>query len=167
MTPHAVFAILAAFQGPAADWKLEGSFLGARVTAYYESLSMTSITTMTEAHLMTHYNVSSLVTRTWRESFVRFVEDKVKPTERRAESLRFVMNGEGKSKLLIDDRGVIEVRRAGSVLRGQLPLKELRVFMTSLFPTPDYQGLGVIDWGPDTPKVSDKNGGSTRQRTNH
>jgi hypothetical protein len=77
------------------------------------------------------------------------------------------MNGEGTSKLLIDDRGVIEVRRAGSVLRGQLPLKELRVFMTSLFPTPDYQGLGVIEWGADNPNASDKNGGSTRQRTNH
>ncbi len=154
MNTHAAIALLAAAQGPAVEWNLEDSFLGERVTAYYESMSMTSITTMTESHLKTHYDVSSLATRTWRQSFVRFVEDKVKPTKRQVGSLRFVMNGDGKSKLLIDDLGVIEVRRADSVLRGQLPIRELRVFMTSLFPTPDYQGLGVIGWGRDNPTVS-------------
>jgi hypothetical protein len=151
MNTQAAIALLAAAQGPAVEWKLEDSFLGERVTAFYESMSMTSITTMTESHLKTHYDVSSLATRTLRQSFVRFVEDKVKPTKRQVGSLRFVMNGEGKSNLLIDDLGVIEVRRADSVLQGQLPIRELRVFMTSLFPTPDYQGLGVIDWGPDNP----------------
>ncbi len=151
MNTHAAIALVAAVQGPAVEWKLEDSFLGERVTAFYESMSMTSITTMTESHLKTHYDVSSLASRTWRQSFVRFVEDKVKPTKRQVGSLRFVMNGEGNSKLLIDDLGVIEVRRADSILRGQLPIRELRAFMTSLFPTPDYQGLGVLDWGRDNP----------------
>ena len=148
MTVSALLFAASLLQAASLEKLPEISFKGATTNARCLSFGKTTLYRIYEGDIQNSYNVTSLVTDEWRTKLVTFINSNARPTKDRELNVRFALYTDKNEALILDELGKFEFRSKQKRLYGQLPIQELRTLFATLFPFPDLQGHGLVDWPP-------------------
>lgn len=151
MTVSALLFAASLFQASSLERLPEISFKGKTTNARCRSFGLTTLYRIYEGDVQNSYNVTSLVTDDWRSKLVAFVNANAKSTKWREMNVRFALYTDKNAALILDELGYFEFRFKEQRVRGILPIQELRTVFARLFPFPDLQGHGLVDWPQDMP----------------
>ena len=151
MTVSALLFAASLLQAASLEKLPEISFKGKTTNARCRSFGLTTLYRIYEGDIQNSYNVTSLVTDDWRSELVAFVNANAKSTKWREMNVRFALYTDKNEALILDELGYFEFRFKEQRVRGLLPIQELRTLFARMFPFPDQQGHGLVDWPQDMP----------------